>query len=235
MDCDGITTAFSIPRGYGGLGLGHFMIKVFYASVALAALVAPANAQDVNWTGYYAGAEIGAGFSHPGFDGGSTVSGSDFNESAFVGGVFVGHDWQSGQFVYGGVASFDFLGFHDQTATDPIFGGKTNSYTYDLDWVASARARAGFLASDQLLLYGTAGVAVTRVETSADFAFGGTETVNKTLVGGAFGAGAEYVFAPNWSFKTEYVEYLFDKVEVANSIDFKPRFGTLNFGISYRF
>lgn len=211
------------------------MIKVFYASVALVALVAPANAKNASWTGYYAGAEVGAGFSHPGFDGGSTVSASDFNESAFVGGVFVGHDWQSGQFVYGGVASFDFLGFHDQTAVDPLFGGKTNSYTYDLDWVASARARAGFLASDQLLLYGAAGVAVTRVETSADFAFGGTETVNKTLVGGAFGAGAEYAFAPNWSFKTEYVEYLFDKVEVANSIDFKPRFGTLNFGISYRF
>ncbi|OBQ74881.1 outer membrane protein [Mesorhizobium erdmanii] len=211
------------------------MFKIFYASVALVALTAPADAQNVDWTGYYAGAEIGAGFSHPGFSGGNVVGGSDFNDTAFVGGVFVGHDWQSGQFVYGGVASFDFLGFHSQTAEDPIFGGKTNSYTYDLDWVASARARAGLLASDQLLLYGTAGVAVTRIKTSSDLFIVGADTVNKTRVGGAFGAGFEYAFAPKWSFKTEYVEYLFDKVEVANSIDFKPRFGTLNFGISYRF
>lgn len=211
------------------------MFKIFYASVALIALAAPANAQDVSWTGYYAGAEIGAGFSHPGFDGGNVVGGSDFNDNGFVGGVFVGHDWQSGQFVYGGVASLDYLGFHEQTAEDPVFGGKTNSYAYDLDWVASARARAGFLASDQLLLYGTAGVALTRVETSSDFAFGGAGSVNKTRVGGAFGAGFEYAFAPKWTFKTEYIEYLFDKVEVADTIDFKPRFGTLNFGISYRF
>lgn len=211
------------------------MFKIFYASVALVAIVAPAKAQDGNWTGYYAGAEIGAGFSHPGFSGGGVVSGSDFNDTAFVGGVFVGHDWQSGQFVYGGVASLDFLGFHEKTGEDPIFGGKTNSYSYDLDWVASARARAGFLASDQLLLYGTAGVAVTRVKTSFDFFLGDTDSSNKTRVGGAFGAGFEYAFAPKWSFKTEYIEYLFDKVEVANSVDFKPRFGTLNFGISYRF
>lgn len=211
------------------------MFKIFYASVAFGAVVAPAMAQDGNWAGYYAGAEIGAGFSHPGFSGGNVVSGSDFNDNAFVGGVFVGHDWQSGQFVYGGVASFDYLGFHEQTAEDPIFGGKTNAYAYDLDWVASARARAGFLASDQLLLYGTAGVAVTRINTSSDFFLGGTNTVNKTRFGGAFGAGFEYAFAPQWSFKTEYIEYLFDRVEVANSIDFKPRFGTLNFGIAYRF
>jgi outer membrane immunogenic protein len=211
------------------------MIKAFYATVALAALVAPANAETVNWSGYYAGAEIGAGFSHPGFTGGNEIGGSDFNDTGFVGGVFVGHDWQSGQFVYGGVASFDFLGVHDQTAEDPVFGGKTNTYSYDVDWVASARARAGFLASDQLLLYGTAGVALTRVETTSEFAFGPGATVDKTRVGGAFGAGFEYAFAPKWSLKTEYIEYMFDKVEVNDSIAFKPRFGTLNVGLAYRF
>ncbi|PBC00126.1 hypothetical protein CK224_02895 [Mesorhizobium sp. WSM3862] len=226
-------------------GGDDFMIKIFYASVALAALAAPANAQDGSWTGYYAGAEIGAGFSHPGFDGPSAVSSSDFSDTAFIGGVYVGHDWQAGQFVYGGVASFDFLGFHNQNSShvvvDPIFGGKTHAYNYDLDWVASARARAGFLASDQFLLYGTAGVAVSRFGTSSSTTgiLGGADAVNTTKVGGAFGAGVEYAFAPHWALKTEYVHYVFNNVHVggngADQVTFKPSFGTLNFGISYRF
>ncbi|UVK57582.1 outer membrane beta-barrel protein (plasmid) [Mesorhizobium sp. AR02] len=221
------------------------MIKIFYATVALAALAAPANAQDGNWTGYYAGAELGAGFSRPGFDGPSSVGSSDFDNTAFIGGVYAGHDWQAGQFVYGGVANFDFLGFHDQNSshivTDPIFGGKTHSYNYDVTWVASARARAGFLASDQFLLYGTGGIAVARIAASSSTTgiFGGTDNVNTTKVGGAFGAGVEYAFASQWSLKTEYVHYLFSDVHVggngADQVTFKPSFGTLNFGISYHF
>ncbi|MER8647329.1 outer membrane protein [Mesorhizobium sp. M0586] len=219
------------------------MIKILYASVALAGLAAPAYAEDTNWTGFYAGAEIGAGFSTPGFEGDALATGSQFNDDAFVGGIYVGHDWQHGQFVYGAVANLDFLGFNNQSVThaDPVFGGKTDSYGYDLDWVASARARAGYLASDQILLYGTAGVAVTRVEASSAFNgfLGGTDTIRKTRVGGAFGAGVEYAFAPNWSFKTEYSQYLFGKVDVGGDggppVAFKPSFGTLNFGIAYRF
>jgi outer membrane immunogenic protein len=214
------------------------MLKILYASAALAGLVAPAYADNTNWQGFYAGAELGAGFSTPGFSGDSQVSGSQFNDNAFVGGVYVGHDWQSGNFVYGGVANLDFLGFHDQTVTDPLFGGKTHQY--GLDWVASARARAGYLASDQFLLYGTAGVAVTQIEASTSGPFGVfTDSVRKTRFGGAFGAGAEYAFAPHWSFKTEYIQYLFEDVHVGggptNAVSFKPSFGTLNFGIAYRF
>jgi opacity protein-like surface antigen len=219
------------------------MFKFLYASVALAGLIAPAYADNANWQGSYVGAELGAGFSTPGLDGDPLASGSQFNDSAFVGGIYLGHDWQSGQFVYGGVANLDFLGFHNQTVShpDPVFGGKTDSYQYDLDWVASARARAGYLASDQFLLYGTAGVAVTRIEASSSFSgFGGvTDDVRKTRVGGAFGAGVEYAFAPHWSFKTEYIQYLFGNVHVGgngtNAVSFKPSFGTLNFGIAYRF
>jgi len=217
------------------------MLKILYASAALAGLVAPAYADNTNWQGFYAGAELGAGFSTPGFSGASNVSGSEFNDNAFVGGVYLGHDWQSGNFVYGGVANLDFLGFHDQTVTDPLIGGKADTYKYDLDWVASARARAGYLASDQFLIYGTAGVAVTRIEASSSYNgfFGGTDSVRKTRFGGAFGVGAEYAFAPHWSFKTEYIQYLFEDVNVGggptNPVSFKPSFGTLNFGIAYRF
>ncbi|MEW6634757.1 MAG: outer membrane beta-barrel protein [Pseudomonadota bacterium] len=219
------------------------MLKILYASAALAGLVAPACADNTNWQGFYAGAELGAGFSTPGFSGASNVSRSEFNDNAFVGGVYLGHDWQSGNFVYGGVANVDFLGFHDQTVShpDPVFGGKTDTYKYDLDWVASARARAGYLASNQFLLYGTAGVAVTRIEASSAYSgFGGvTDTVRKTRFGGAFGAGAEYAFAPHWSFKTEYIQYLFEDVHAegggTSAASFKPSFGTLNFGIAYRF
>jgi opacity protein-like surface antigen len=65
--------------------------------------------------------------------------------------------------------------------------------------------------------------------------------VNATRVGGVFGAGVEYALNSRWSLKTEYVHYLFGKVNVGgggigtNKVSFDPSFGTLTVGLSYHF
>jgi outer membrane immunogenic protein len=214
------------------------MHRVFLAGVAVAAMLAPAAAQAQNWNGTYFGAEIGggfldSGFSSPGFD-------IELKDSAFVGGVYLGHDWQNGRIVYGAVANFDWLGFDD---SDEVFGGKTtNSFGYEQDWVAALRGRAGFLASDQVLVFGSAGIAASRVEAfSASSGFFGdfVETNKKTLVGAAVGGGVEYRLAPNWSLKGEYTHYFFNDFKVGGvnvpPVTFSPSVGVATIGISYRF
>lgn len=231
------------------------MRNLFLASAAFAGLTCQAWAGDgsINWTGTYLGIEAGAGFSVPGFSGDDSVSGSDFDDTGFVGGIYAGHDWQHGPVVYGVSGNFDLLDFENQIAhSDPFFGGKTDTYSYDLNWVASLRGRVGYLANDHLLIYGTGGIAVTEVRATSQapdtfapfppFIFpGGSDKVSATRVGGVFGAGLEYAFNQKWSLKTEYVHYLFGGVDVgggssgANKVTFNPSFGTLTVGLSYHF
>jgi opacity protein-like surface antigen len=234
------------------------MGKIFLASAAILALTCQSQAGDgkIDWAGSYLGIEAGVGFSRPGFSGEDTLSGSDFDDTGFVGGIFVGHDWRHEHWVYGISGHFDGLDFDNQVAQyapDPIFGGKTDSY--DLNWVASLRGRAGYLVTDNFLIYGTGGVAVTQVRTAAQgsgtlvfdpvlgftLVPGEVERNNATRVGGVFGAGMEYAINSKWSFRTEYVHYLFGKVGVgggssgADKVNFNPSFGTLMVGVSYHF
>ena len=232
------------------------MGKLLLASVAVAALTGQAAAQErgINWTGSYLGVEAGAGFSRPGFDGDDRASGSDFNDTGFVGGIYLGHDWQHERWIYGISGNFDLLHFENQVVEvpDPFFGGKTDTYSYDLNWVASLQGRLGYLANDNFLIYGTGGVAVTQVRATSEapdtfapfppFIFpGGSDRVNATRVGGVIGAGMEYAFNSKWSFRTEYVHYLFGPVHVgggssgANAVSFNPSFGTLTVGVAYHF
>ena len=231
------------------------MGKLFLASAAVAALSCQAWAGEgkINWAGSYLGVEAGAGFSRPGFSGDGSVSGSDFSDTGFVGGIYAGHDWQHGRVIYGLSGNFDLLDFENQIAeSDPVFGGKTDTYGYDLNWVASLRARAGYLVNDNFLIYGTGGVAVTEGRATSQspdmfepvppfFFPGGSDRVSATRVGGVFGAGVEYALNSKWSFRTEYVHYLFGGVDVgggdsgANKVSFNPSFGTLTVGFSYHF
>jgi outer membrane immunogenic protein len=98
---------------------------------------------------------------------------------------------------------------------------------YDLQWFATFRGRAGFLADPQTLLYATGGLAVGEFKYSAQattsiqvFGPGGTGTTpqgpplvlagaaassSDTRVGWTVGAGVERKFSPNWSGKLEYL------------------------------
>lgn len=231
----------------------------FLSALSSTAAIAQDN-PGFNWTGAYIGVQTGGAFSQPGFSGDPGGLGNDpFGDTGFAGGVYAGHDWQAGNFVYGGLLNFDYLGVQAQYG-ESAFDGKSNAYAYDIDWVAAARARGGFLVNDQLLLYGSAGVAVTRAEVSSGQSGFGfppearvvapgdrSVSVDKTLLGGAVGAGAEYAFTQNLSLKADYTHYFFGGVDVGGSngneipiddtqaVTFKPRFGTLTLGLSYRF
>lgn len=79
----------------------------------------------------------------------------DWSSDGVVGGGQLGYNWQAGRFVYGLEA--------DVSVADT-----------SVDWLASARGRAGFLLDDRLLAYGTAGVGFADAfdDTETDFVWG---------------------------------------------------------------
>ena len=162
-----------------------------------------------SWSGFYVGAMVGAGIVTPLF--------ADFDETftfgnwhagnwAFTGGGTVGYNWQSGSAVFGVEADFNWTSF-DRSLLNPSFDTRFDA---KWNWFSTVRARFG-LALDRTLVYATAGVAIVDLDyqvfnqgesCSPDFS---CAKLSKTEVGLALGAGVEYAWANNWSFKAEYL------------------------------
>ncbi|WP_139093200.1 outer membrane protein [Pararhizobium polonicum] len=186
------------------------------------------------WSGCYVGANTGYGrvnadaidspFREGPFAGPSNVW-NQLNETigmdgnGLTGGVEAGCDRQfdigGNAFVLGGVIDFSLMNF-GETGTSASAADTHTSF--DLDWAASARLRAGVAASD-MLFYVTGGVAFADINVRAydrsalpptpgvmDVSGGGTET------GWVAGGGVEWRFKPNWSVGLEYLHYDFGTV-----------------------
>lgn len=224
------------------------MKNLLLASAALAVITAHAHADELayNWAGSYLGVEAGYARSSMKFEGASsnTFDGR-YNEDGYLGGIYGGHDWQVGDFVFGVMGDIDAVSI-DETAfgdVDPVAGGKGEAYSYDIDWMASGRVRVGHTPLDGLLVYGTGGIAAARfVATNYEypaFGFASSSEFSGVKWGGVFGAGAEYAFAENWSTKTELLHYVFDHIEPGPGGNpdarFKPTLTTVKIGVAYRF
>lgn len=219
------------------------MKNMLLASAAIVAMVGQAEAQEAGytWSGFYVGAQAGYGWSTAEFSGTSAVPKGDHHDDGFVGGVYVGHDWQQGRWVFGALADLDYIDA-DQLELAGAFDGKDENYTYDMDWMATARVRAGYLPTERLLVYGTGGLAVTHVEASGlkERFLSPPDTFDNSgvKVGGVIGVGAEFALTRNWSVKTEYLHYDFNTLVVdpgEGSPSFDPSLDTVKVGISFRF
>ena len=78
------------------------------------------------------------------------------------------------------------------------------------DWIATIRGRAGFLVTPAFLLYATGGLAFAHVQTASAVAFTVTPDLyaggyDETRVGYTVGGGGEWMIAPKWSIKAEYL------------------------------
>lgn len=160
-------------------------------------------------------------------------SGYRISQSGGVGGFEIGYNWQAGtNWLLGLETDFSGAGLSGQaSATSVLFvfkGGtalQTTSAKQDTDWYGTIRGRAGFLATPNLLLFGTGGFAYGRVAGSANYlqtnggisaagagfsfvctigqvCFAGSSSATKT--GFAAGGGAEWLLDQHWSAKIEY-------------------------------
>lgn len=220
------------------------------------------------WSGCYLGSNAGYGRAEadatdtPFRDGPLAGSGVAWNsvggpydqistdDGGLTGGVEAGCDRQfdlgGAAFVLGGVIDFSLMNL-GATGTSAI---SSNTHaTFDMDWAASARLRAGVAASN-VLFYVTGGYALANVDvgafsnpttpTSGDMNVSGGGTESGWVAGG----GVEWRFRPDWSVGLEYLHYDFGTITATGPATFPPgafprfendvTFDTVRIGLKWR-
>jgi outer membrane immunogenic protein len=185
-----------------------------------------------NWSGFYAG--VNAGYGVGSAPTSLTVNDVEANffspdlnplpgtlhPSGFTGGGQIGFNYQLGSLVTGLEADLAYARLRKtDSATGEFFIGGTLTTTVEtrLDWFGTVRARLGVLPTSNLLLYATGGLAYGNVQTSTTgsnlpvincvgrFIYWASGSTSGISVGWTAGGGIEYAFAPDWTFKTEYL------------------------------
>ncbi|WP_136661096.1 outer membrane protein [Nitratireductor sp. XY-223] len=196
-----------------------------------AAPVAPV-AQGTDWTGLYLGIQLGGQWTDATVDIPAYPSNFSNDTSGFVGGGYVGYNFQLTPSIVAGVEADG--NWMDISATALSGGGGGETYTIEQDWDASVRGRLGY-STGQALLYLTGGVAFTNLETFYTPIAGGTDS--DTLTGWNVGAGGEYMFTQNIAGRVQYLYTDFGTGNFthlgASSVDYKTH--KVQAGLSWRF
>ena len=201
-----------------------------------------------NWTGFYVGGNVGYGWGDRtvtftpndvvlqnvtcgGTFGGTCAPPTSFDVNGALGGLQAGYNWQFNQnWLLGIETDFDWSRIQG-TGTSNFFLGNivpaasNFQATQNVKWFGTVRGRLGFLPTNNMLLYGTAGFAYGRVDenlvVNSQAGAGATNTVfayncvagpncflgrsSRTPTGWTAGAGFEYAPWSNVSFKGEYL------------------------------
>lgn len=214
---------------------------------------APAPAPAAFWAGSYIGGHLGYGWNDPSASFNPTTFANGIpapavvvnavgtsapftlstNPKGLLGGLQVGHNWQSGAWVYGAELDFtwaDMKGDANQGfAVVATIGGDNGNFTGNfhlqrkIDWFGTFRGRLGY-GPGPWMVYGTAGLAWGHVKdlielnnvtvqvpanySAAQLAYlrgNPSSSSSTTKIGYTVGGGAEWAFAPNWSLKGEYL------------------------------
>lgn len=159
----------------------------------------------------------GADAFSPGFCNGMALGNSaaigceEDDNGGFEGGLRLGYDWQDGGFVYGALIEGSYVDISDSVTAFSITPA-AYQFTRELNFLGAARLRAGFLASDDVLIYATGGVAYgsidrgfvttnvsnsfTQFDDNADSGSWGYQVGGgvEAMIGGGWSLGAEYIY-----------------------------------------
>ncbi|HET9248091.1 MAG TPA: outer membrane beta-barrel protein [Xanthobacteraceae bacterium] len=194
-----------------------------YARPAYAPPAAPAPVY--TWTGMYWGANVGYSWGQSKNDRTGSLIGlnATVTESqdvdGVIGGVQTGYNYQFGTWVFGLETDIQASG-QKGGSTIPLLALPPSTLTTDhkLQWFGTTRPRLGFLATPNLLLYGTAGVAYgqtkdTYIVNTVGVGTAATASVNDVRAGWTAGGGIEGAFGGGWSAKVEYLYIDLGKLE----------------------
>jgi len=126
-----------------------------------------------------------------GFSGSADDGVNDIGTDGWVGGAFGGFNMQNGQFVYGVEGDINYSGIEGSNA-----GFEARSRVD-----GSIRGRAGVAVTDDILLYGTAGVAAESLRITDEVS--GARDSN-TMLGYTVGAGADVKLTEDVFARAEY-------------------------------
>lgn len=173
--------------------------------------VQPPVSPTFDWTGGYAGLQLGAlssdvettfDFFDEDYDFDKSVDGTAF-------GVFGGYNWQMGTpWVYGAEAEYNWVTGDDDADLDVTIvegGGQTterSTTTAEINATAALRGRVGY-AFDRTLVYGTAGLAYVDYDVSNETG-SGSDSTSADNWGWTLGVGVEYAFTDQISGRLDY-------------------------------
>lgn len=143
--------------------------------------------------------------------------------SGAVFGGQLGYNYQAGNWVFGIEGDVDGVGSQRsfKSVVEPTTGA-TFSASATPRWLASLRGRLGYTWGPGLI-YITGGGAWEGAEFNTSDA-GGSSSFTNTRSGWTAGAGYEWMIAPNWMVRAEYLYYGFSG-NVNNSAAISPVFG----------
>ena len=147
--------------------------------------------------------------------------------NGFIGGVQAGYNYQfSPSFVAGLEADIqgttlrrDYSAISTASAGTGPFASTwttTTAVSNRLDYLGTVRARVGVTPAPNVLLYSTGGLAYGGVRSSTQINFANNGNADPGATAGSFsgtrfgwsaGGGIEWMFAPNWTAKLEYLYY----------------------------
>jgi outer membrane immunogenic protein len=181
---------------------------------------------------------------------GSGTGNSNFG--GFIGGGEIGYNWKLAPTIVAGVEA-DIQGVAagggDSSFASAAPGVLNPTHTFNgavtvsrnLDYLGTLRGRVGYLATPSLLLYATGGLAYGGASLSSSFlgaeANGAGAPVGAsysgvansgTQVGWTAGGGLEWMFAPHWSAKIEYLYYDLGTVSIGGPLQL---YGPLGAGL----
>ena len=169
-----------------------------------------------SWSGFYLGGHAGYGwgrnpFSDPFLD---NLILTNIDSNGFLGGFQAGANWQSGAWVGGLEIDLSGTGIKGSTSASAPTGAPgtlTVTLTEKFDLLGSARARLGYLMWPDVLLYGTGGLAWTRlVRTQESVEAGFSSSGPRWRFGWVAGLGVESrLWGSNWLARLEYLHYDF--------------------------
>jgi len=192
------------------------------ATASCVALVSAAGAADLavrpvvkapppvlTWTGPYIGLNVGAARHDWSFTDVDFAFGSTFwtsSKTGFIGGAQIGYNWQSGTFVYGVEADFNWVGIKK---TQDFFGGDVSAKS-EVNWLSTFRGRMGLTSLNPTMVYITGGLAVAGVKNQWGAGYVSSSAScacdfvdDKVRFGWTAGLGVEHMISQNLSFKAE--------------------------------
>lgn len=179
-----------------------------------------------NWTGFYVGAHGGyAGSADWGLDLSHTTGALIYNDpfpadanslsddDGWFGGLQLGANYQRGLFIFGIEADVSWADLSADGAFITVPGNTLWDVSSELEVFGTLRGRLGYLATSNVLLYGTGGLAWGIVDTQqatthnpGGNAMAGARTSgDSSHIGYAIGAGGEFSISPNVTIKAEYL------------------------------
>jgi outer membrane immunogenic protein len=159
----------------------------------------------------------------------ATLGTASFSPSnnGFIGGGQAGYNWQFGAILAGLETDFQGLVAGGSRTINPVvpLSGLVGSYTStniateNLAYLGTVRGRAGFVFAPTWLVYATGGLAYGQVSGTTGITTtvspgnplfptaSGVSSFSGIHIGWTAGAGFEWMFAPGWIARAEYLHY----------------------------